>query len=293
MCRLPVTFGGGMTMQNGCACARSGRPARNAPVASQSAETRDFDRGSVKRFVHHGIPVRAAPAGPADYGCIAALREPAGRRRRPCAAPGLSPTALAKSTERGRSASRAPREAAVVTGRASPAGREFVRRPAPTPPMRALADEITISGPRTPDSRSRSSRDPSRSAEGPRADRRPRRPARSARGPSIRAGFDLSKPLRPISWANVTPKDGRRRTPSSRSQAATPGAAGLLLRLVDRHAVPRASSGPVFRLLGLAADLRAVVTPKSAANSAVIAKRPPGRRARGSDPGPQGRCRAL
>ena len=40
MCRLPVTFGGGMTTQNGRAEARSGRPARNASVSSQSAETR-------------------------------------------------------------------------------------------------------------------------------------------------------------------------------------------------------------------------------------------------------------
>ena len=40
MCRLPVTFGGGMTTQNGRADARSERPARNAPASSQSAETR-------------------------------------------------------------------------------------------------------------------------------------------------------------------------------------------------------------------------------------------------------------
>src|SRR5580692_2387042 len=40
MCRLPVTFGGGMTTQKGCAPARSARPARKAPVSSQSAEAR-------------------------------------------------------------------------------------------------------------------------------------------------------------------------------------------------------------------------------------------------------------
>src|ERR1700729_2178524 len=38
--RLPVTFGGGMTTQNGWASARSARPARKAPVSSQSAEAR-------------------------------------------------------------------------------------------------------------------------------------------------------------------------------------------------------------------------------------------------------------
>jgi hypothetical protein len=39
-CRLPVTLGGGMTIENGSAAARWGRPARNAPVCSQRAETR-------------------------------------------------------------------------------------------------------------------------------------------------------------------------------------------------------------------------------------------------------------
>ncbi len=37
ICSEPVTFGGGITMQNGLAAARSGRPARNAPAASQRA----------------------------------------------------------------------------------------------------------------------------------------------------------------------------------------------------------------------------------------------------------------
>src|SRR3984885_12888676 len=40
MWRLPVTFGGGMTTQNGCAPGRSARPARKAPVSSQSTEAR-------------------------------------------------------------------------------------------------------------------------------------------------------------------------------------------------------------------------------------------------------------
>jgi hypothetical protein len=39
-CRLPVTLGGGMTIENGSAAARWGRPARNVPVCSQRAETR-------------------------------------------------------------------------------------------------------------------------------------------------------------------------------------------------------------------------------------------------------------
>ena len=40
MCRLPVTFGGGITMQKGCCVGPLGRPARKAPVSSQRAEMR-------------------------------------------------------------------------------------------------------------------------------------------------------------------------------------------------------------------------------------------------------------
>src|ERR1700690_2843536 len=40
ICRLPVTFGGGMTTQNGLASPPAARPARKAPVTPQSAEAR-------------------------------------------------------------------------------------------------------------------------------------------------------------------------------------------------------------------------------------------------------------
>ena len=59
MCRLPVTFGGGMTTQNG---------SRRRPLGASGAERARlfpergdpaFDRGEVERFVHHGILFRA------------------------------------------------------------------------------------------------------------------------------------------------------------------------------------------------------------------------------------------
>ena len=40
MCSEPVTFGGGITMVNGSASRRSGRPALNAPASSQSRDMR-------------------------------------------------------------------------------------------------------------------------------------------------------------------------------------------------------------------------------------------------------------
>ena len=86
MWRLPVTFGGGMTIQNGCAAARSGRPALNAPVRSQTAETRPStaarskDLSIIERQVHAapcrygsskfelGLPCPPAPQAPAAGG---------------------------------------------------------------------------------------------------------------------------------------------------------------------------------------------------------------------------------
>ena len=48
----PVTFGGGITIVNGSAARRSGRPARNAPSRSQRFRDARLDGGGVERLVH-------------------------------------------------------------------------------------------------------------------------------------------------------------------------------------------------------------------------------------------------
>ena len=54
ICSEPVTFGGGITIVNGSASRRSGRPALNAPASSQTRGHAAFDIGGLVGFFDHG-----------------------------------------------------------------------------------------------------------------------------------------------------------------------------------------------------------------------------------------------
>src|SRR5271169_686200 len=74
ICRLPVTFGGGITTQNGCADTRSGRPKRNASDASQSAEARPSAAAKSKDLSIMEFWSARCPTGAAAQDRMADLR---------------------------------------------------------------------------------------------------------------------------------------------------------------------------------------------------------------------------
>ena len=119
MCRLPVTFGGGMTMQNGLGVgafrATGPERARSAPTTRRRG--RSTAAASNDLSIMDTGPRRARAAG---FVLIrSASKMPASRRRRRPAAAGLSPTTRRKSTNR-RNSPR-PRRRRVAPACPSPA----------------------------------------------------------------------------------------------------------------------------------------------------------------------------
>src|SRR5271166_159898 len=96
ICRLPVTFGGGMTTQNGLASLRSGRPDWKAPVSSQKAETRASTAAASNDLSI--IEVQAsASSGQLNTDCLRSARGGrSGDRLTTRGRDGLKPTAAAQ-----------------------------------------------------------------------------------------------------------------------------------------------------------------------------------------------------
>ena len=128
MCRLPVTFGGGMTMQNGSAPARSGRPARNAPVSSQSAETRASTAAASNDLSIMDLRSALRPAGRLTRLNAGVPRGGAAAGRSPERRDGFKPIAAAqvnasRGAEVGLAGPRATRSISARTSRSTTPGR--------------------------------------------------------------------------------------------------------------------------------------------------------------------------